>query len=386
MLNAIYKNPTTIYFGKDSINNIASELYGKSKNVLLVFGNVNHDRHSIKKIVREKLNALGCNLFEIGGVKPNPTIDLAYDGINICTEKSIDYILCIGGGSTIDIGKTIAIGAEYDGDVFDFYNKKSTPTTMIKLGVILTIAGAGSESSDGAVISRYGRKFTCGAPCMYPTFAVLDPSYTESVPIAYSTYGVVDAISHVMERYFSSTQSVNVSGALSEALIRELIVLGEMLGNHPDDYDIRSEIMWASKLAHDNTTGFGRKHDWATHTIANQIGGMFDVPHGALLAVIFPAWMEYVVPGNIEIFYRFGKNIFSLQGDQDVVALAGISAYRKFLKAVQMPSKLTDICSISERDFEEIAEACSQTTLSGTIGNLQRLDIKDVTHILKSCL
>ena len=386
MLNGIYKNPTTIHFGKDSISNLSSELDGKAKNVLLVSGNVTHDRFSIKRIVREKLSALGCNLFEISGVKPNPTLDLAYEGIKICAKEGIDYILCIGGGSTIDIGKSIAIGAEYDGDVFDFYNKKSSPKTMKKLGVILTIAGAGSESSDGAVISRYGKKFTCGAPCMYPTFAILDPSYTASVPIEYSMYGVVDAISHVMERYFSATNSVNVSGALSEALIRELIVLGQNLLEHPSDYDIRSEIMWASKLAHDNTTGFGRRHDWASHTIANQIGGLFDVPHGALLSVIFPAWMDYVASRNINIFYQFGKTVFTLRGDHNEVALAGISSYRKFLKKVQMPSRLSDICSINERHFQEIAQACSQTTLSGTIGNLQRLDSKDVAHILNACI
>jgi len=384
MLDGVFRNPTTIYFGKDSARRALDEVPTAGSRVLVVHGRQGVERFGILDLVREKFAARDIDWIALSGVRPNPTAELAYRGIELCRQHGIDFVLAIGGGSVIDTAKSIALGVPYDGDFFDFYLRKAVPVNMLPVGTIVTISGTGSESSDGAVITKDGLKYVCGSPTMYPRFSVLDPSYTISVPRFLTACGVVDAISHVLERYFTKTTAVSTSTEMSEGLVRALMNNGEALLADLDNYDLRAEVMWASKLAHDNTVGFGRKHDWGTHTIAHELGARYDKAHGALLAVLFPAWMTFMCPKHPDEFARFGSVVFGLHGDNPAeLGKRGIAAYRGFLERMGMPRTLSECLGADIRDeYDSIARACGATTMSGTIGNFERLTQKDIGDIL----
>jgi alcohol dehydrogenase YqhD (iron-dependent ADH family) len=384
MLDGIFRNPTTIYFGKDSAHRALNEVPAQGSRVLVVHGKQAVERFGLLDFVKGKFAARGIFHLTLEGVRPNPTADLVYSGIELCRQHHIDFLLAIGGGSVIDTAKSIAIGVLYDGDFFDFYLRKSVPMRMLSVGTIVTITGAGSESSDGAVITKDGCKYSCGSPAMYPQFSVLDPSYTTSVPKFLTACGVVDAISHVLERYFTKATAVLTSTELSEGLIRALMRNGEALLADLGNYELRAEVMWASKLAHDNTVGFGRKHDWASHTIAHELGARYDKAHGALLSMVFPAWMTFMQRKQSNVFERFGTGVFGLAGDDaNDLGRAAINAYRSFLGRIGMPRTLTECLGTdASAEFEAIARACSATTVSGTIGNFERLNQDDIVEIL----
>lgn len=384
MLDGVFCNPTKIYFGKDSTGRTLDELPACGSRVLVVCGKYAVERFDLLNLVREKFAKRGIFQTTLSDIHPNPTADKVYIGIEMCKRHKIDFVLAIGGGSVIDTAKSIAIGTLYDGDFFDFYLRKAVPNRMLPVGTILTIAGAGSESSDGAVITKDGLKYACSSPAMYPSFSVLDPTFTTSVPTFLTACGVVDAISHVLERYFTKSTGVLTSTELCESLVRALMANGEALLADLENYDLRAEIMWAAKLAHDNTVGFGRKQDWATHTIAHELGARYDRPHGALLAVIFPAWMMHMHRKHAETFARFGERVFGLRGDSpEPLGVQAIAAYRAFLARMGMPRTLRECISIDIRNaFDDIAAACSTTTLSGTIGNFERLSKDDIVTIL----
>jgi alcohol dehydrogenase YqhD (iron-dependent ADH family) len=384
VLDGIFRNPTTIYFGKGSTRSALDELPAAGSRVLVVHGKQAVERFGLLDLVRDRFAARDIAYLTLDGIQPNPTAERVYAGIELCRQHGIDFVLAIGGGSVIDTAKSIAAGALYEGDFFDFYLRKAVPIRMLPLGTIVTIAGAGSESSDGAVITKDGFKYACGSPAMYPQFSVLDPTYTTSVPKFLTACGVVDAISHVLERYFTKTMAVLTSTELSEGLIRALMSNGEALLADLDNYDLRADVMWAAKLAHDNTVGFGRKHDWGSHTIVHELGARYDKAHGALLAVVFPAWMTFMRRKHPDVFARFGAGVFGLRGD-DAVALGAeaITAYREFLARMGMPRTLGDCLGTDVRaDFEAIAKACGATTMSGTIGNFERLNTEDIVEIL----
>ncbi len=385
MLDGVFSNPTTIYFGKDSARRALDELPAAGSRVLVVHGKQAVERYGLLDLVREKFAARDIAMVTLDGIQPNPIAEPVYTGIALCRQHGIDCVLAIGGASVIDTAKSIAAGALYDGDFFDFYLRKAVPTRTLPVGAILTIAGAGSESSDGAVITKDGLKYACGSPAMYPLFSVLDPTYTQSVPKFLTACGVVDAISHVLERYFTKATAVLTSTELSEGLIRALMANGEALLADLDNYDLRAEVMWAAKLAHDNTIGFGRKHDWGSHSIAHELGARYDKAHGALLAVVFPAWMTFMQRKQPDAFARFGAGVFGLRGDDtDALGRAAIAAYRAFLVRMGMPRTLSACLGTDAgAEFEAIARACGATTMSGTIGNFERLNQNDIVEILK---
>ena len=388
MLNGIYENPTTIIFGKDTENSVGQECAKYSTKVLLHYGGKGFGSNDLNQRITKSLANNKINFIELGGVKANPKADLIYQGIELCRKHDIGLILAIGGGSVIDSAKAIAIGVPYKGDFFDFFNKKASPREMLPLGVVLTISGTGSESSNAAVISKDGKVFDCSSPVMYPGFSILNPSLTVSVPPFLAACGVVDSISHVFERYFSNTPYVYTSDLLCEALIKTLMKNGAMLIEQPDNYDVRAELMWASKLAHDNTVGFGRQQDWATHTIAHQIGAHAEKPHGSIIAVLFPAWMKYVSKKNESKFIEFSERVIGLKDDcspPSKLIEQAINQFRKFLQKMGMPMTLADLGHFSESDFDDVADQCSLINPSGTIGNYCRLDKQDIVEILKLC-
>lgn len=390
MLHGIYRNPTTIFFGKDVELDVGKETAKYSKKILLHFGEESFKKYGLYEKVTNSLISSAIDFIELGGVRSNPEAKLVYEGINICRKENINFILAVGGGSVIDSAKAIGIGVPYKADFFDFFEKRQIPQNSIKVGAIITLPGSGSESSDGAVIthSLLRKKCDCGNPVMYPLFAMLNPETTFSVPQFYTSCGIVDAITHVMERYFSNTSYVDCTDRICEGLVKTLMKYALLVENDPLNYDVRAEIMWACKLAHDNTAGFGRKQDWACHKIAHEIGARYNVAHGAILAVIFPAWMDYVSKMNERIFLQFAHRVFDIEPDSleiSPIILLAVNKFREFLKVIGMPSTLRDLGLTERAEFPDIAECCVSVMPSKTIGNYVRLSAQDIEMILSSC-
>jgi alcohol dehydrogenase len=389
MLNGIYRNPTIIFFGKSVDLAVGEEVKKYSKKILLHFGGESFKKYGLYGKVTNSLKSSGIEFIELGGVKPNPQADLVYEGINICRKENIDFVLAVGGGSVIDSAKAIGIGVPFDGDFFDFFEKKQVPQKSIKVGVILTLPGSGSESSDGAVITheQLKKKYDCGSPIMYPVFSMLNPENTYTVPKHYTSCGIVDAISHILERYFTNTSHVDCTDRICEGLIKTLMKYAILVDKEPDNYDVRAEIMWACKLAHDNTAGFGRKQDWACHKISHEIGARYNVAHGAILAVIFPAWMKHVYKTNENIYLQFANRVFDIETssmENSQAILLAINKFQEFLKTIGMPSTLRDI-GLNKAEFPGIAQCCVAIMPSGTIGNFVRLPAQDIETILNLC-
>lgn len=390
MLNGIYRNPTTVYFGKDVELIVGEEIKKYSNKILLHYGGDSFKKYGLYKKVTNSLESSGVKFVEVGGVKPNPRADLVYECINICRKEKIDFILAVGGGSVIDSAKAIGIGVPYKGDFFDFFEKKQIPQKSIKVGVILTIPGAGSETGEGAVINhqRFKKKCDCGGSVMFPVFAMLNPENTLTVPKYYTACGIVDAIAHILERYFTNTSYVDCTDRIGEGLIKTLMKYAVMIDKEPDNHDIRAEIMWACKLAHDNTAGFGRKQDWACHKISHEIGARYDIAHGAILSVVFPAWMKHVYKTNEKIFLQFANRVFDIETgsmESTQVILLAIDKFQQFLKTIGMPSTLREIGFTDKTEFTNIAQRCTSIMPSGTIGNFIRLSVQDIETVLDLC-
>lgn len=387
MINGIYSNPTTVFFGKGMEARVGEEVAKYSRKVLLHFGGDSFKKYGLYDRVTASLKAAGVSYTELGGVKPNPRASLVYQGIELCRRKSIDFILAVGGGSVIDSAKAISIGAPWQGDFCDFFEGKSAPQKALKIAVILTVPGSGSESSAASVITHEekGAKLTYYHPMITPVFAILNPEVTYTLPEYYTACGIVDAISHVLERYFTNTTYVDCTDRIGEGLMKTLMKYAVLVKDAPDNYDVRAEIMWACKLAHDNTAGFGRKHDWSSHSMAHELGAVYDVTHGAAMGVVFPAWMKYVYKANTDRSVQFANRVFDIDTnstDTEPAILLAIDKFKEFLKAIGMPVTLRELGIPDKTRFAEIAKNCVRFMPSGTIGNFVRLPPKDIVNIL----
>jgi alcohol dehydrogenase YqhD (iron-dependent ADH family) len=387
MLNAVYRNPTTIYFGKDVEGLVGEEVKKHSQKILLLYGSASFKTHGLHAKIIQSLQKAGVTFVECGGVKSNPEASIVYQGIELCRREGLDFILSVGGGSVIDAGKAIALGVPYEGDFFDFFTKQATPQKSLPLGVVLTLFGAGSESSDGAVITHPSCriKTDCSTPLLYPRFAFLNPELTRTAPVHTVRCGISDALSHLFERYFTQTSFVDCTDRIGEGLMRTLMHYGRLIGTEADTYDVRAELMWACKLAHDNTAGFGRKHDWSCHRISHEIGARYEAAHGAILAVLFPAWMEYVYPSHEQRFLQFANRVFDIDTEAPEKKYAitqALETYRLFLQALGMPSTLRELGLTDKAELEDIARHCTATTQSGTLGNFVRLSNADIVKLL----
>jgi alcohol dehydrogenase YqhD (iron-dependent ADH family) len=322
------------------------------------------------------------NIFELGGVIPNPRLKLVQQGIDICKENHIDLILAVGGGSVIDSAKAIAVGANYDGDVWDFFEKKNTAKSALPIGVILTIPATGSESSTSCVINREegNLKKSIRSELISPKFAILNPELTFTLPPYQTAAGIIDILAHIMERYFTNTEGVDFTDRLCEATMKSVIFNAPKVFKNPNDYDARAQIMWAGTIAHNNLLNTGRVGDWASHHIQHAMGGIYDdMAHGAGLAVIFPAWMKYVYKHDIARFVQFAVRVWDVDQDfrsPEETALEGIRRYEQFAKTIGMPTTLKELGVDSNR-YLEIAKKC------GKDGYFVELEIDDIVEILK---
>ncbi len=383
MENFTFRNPTKIIFGKGAENQISRECKEYRK-ILLHFGGGSIKRSGLYDRVTAALRAAGIEWIELPGVKPNPDLNLVYQGIQLCRDNGTDLILAVGGGSVIDSAKAIAMGACYQGDVWDFFENKASLKEMLPVGVILTIAAAGSESSDSAVITKgeglLKRPFAHSL--LFPRFAILNPELTFTLPPFQTACGAADITAHILERYFTKTTNVDLTDRLCEAALKTIIANAPRALANPSDYDARAEIMWTGALAHNNLLGTGRVADWGSHMIEHEISGMYDVAHGAGLAVVFPAWMQYVYREDLPRFVQYALRVWDVhQADKEPeqIALEGIQCTRQFFKSLDLPVSFQEM-GITAGRIEEMAE---KSTRNGALGQFKKLYQADVLEILR---
>lgn len=387
MLHGIYTSDTKIYFGNTYYENLAAEIRKYGSNVLLVRGGNSYIDCGAKAIVDNTLVNSEINLIELSGIKADPVAEKVYEGIELFRTSRVDFILAVGGGSVIDTAKAIAIGAvDHDGDFFDFFTRARNPRCSAPVGVVLTVAGAGSESSDGAVITKGAMKYACGAPFMRPKFAIVDVSLMATISDRQLRYGIADALSHILERYFSSTPQATTSAYLCTSLLKAIIELSRTVVERPADLKIREDLVWAQKLAHDDTIGFGRKGDWATHTMAHEIGVLTNRPHGEILSIIFPAWMRYMSIKHQNLFNFLARELLIDRINEQAAAGKCVDFLEKTFSYLCPENRSLRQLGVSEADINLIAQRCALTTQSGTIGNLERLGQEEIKSILGSCI
>lgn len=354
--------------------------------VLVHYGSGSAVKSGLIGRVLAALDAANLTHVELGGALPNPRDDLVYEGIRLGRSFSADFILAVGGGSAIDSGKAIAAGIPYEGDFWDFFSGKAVPEAAVKLGAVLTMAASGSESSNSCVITQQSTltKRGLNVELNRPQFALMNPELTYTLPPYQTACGVTDIMSHVLERYFTNTQDVDVTDRLCEALLLTVIRAAKQALKSPSDYDARAQLMWAGTLAHNNTCGVGRVGDWASHQIEQVLSGVYDVAHGAGLAVVLPAWMRYTLPHDPNRFALLASRVWGCSLDinhPERTALEGIERFEDFLRSIGMPSTLKDL-GAKEEDIPMLARRTRRGP-DGMTGNFMKLDTPEIEAILK---
>ena len=388
MNNFTFYSPTYFVFGKDEENNAGKYVkrFGGTK-VLIHYGGGSVVRSGLLDRIKESLKNSDIDFVELGGVKPNPRSGLVYEGIELCKKENVDFILAVGGGSTIDSAKGIAIGALYDGDFWDFYSGKRLERAL-PVGTVLTIAAAGSEGSNGSVITKEEGmlKRSAGGDVIRPVFSVLNPALTQTLPAYQTACGIVDIMAHLLERYFTNTKDVEVTDRLIEGLLLAMVHEAPKVIENPNDYEARANIMWAGMLAHNNCCGVGRDQDWASHDIEHELSALYDCAHGAGLAVVFPAWMEYNMNHDVSRFVQLATRVWGCDMDYEKpenTAKAGIKAFREFLRAIGMPQTLAELGG-KEEDIPYLAHTASYGNGNGgTLGGFVVLKEKDIENIYR---
>lgn len=387
MINYEFYCPTKILFGKDTELKVGEETVKHSKNVLIVYGSDRIKKSGLFSTVTASLEKSGVAWKELGGVKSNPRDDLVYQGIQICRENNIDFVLGVGGGSVIDTAKVIGYGVEYDGDFMDLYLGKAAPVSCLKIGAILTIPGAGSESSNGSVITSVseGLKRSCDTDLARPVFAIMDPELTKTVPMYHTLAGAFDAIAHAMERYFTNTAFVDFGDRMAEGVMKSMMKYMKLIKEDPENYDYRAEIMWGCKAAQDDFIGVGREQCWESHLLQRDIGSIcMDSSHGAGLAVVVPHWMRHVYKVNVPRFAEWANRVMDVEVntfDLEATALEGIDRLAAFIKSVGLPTTLREL-GVSSKDDIEVMANKAYPAGTETLGGFSHMTRKDFVEIL----
>lgn len=349
MRNFTFWSPTKFVFGRDTEGKTGGlvKQFGGHR-ALIVYGGGSVVRSGLLERVEQSLTNEGIEFLTLGGIKPNPVDTPVYEGIKIVRENGLDFILAVGGGSVIDTAKAIALGALYDGDFWDFYCGKTPATEAMSIGVVLTIPAAGSEGSGNSVITRESDLRKLGVrteSAIRPRFAVMNPVLTFTLPPYQTAAGIVDMMAHIMERYFNPTNDVTVTDHISEGLLSAICDEARRVMAEPDNYEARANIMWASTLAHNGVCGTGCLEDWSSHGIEHELSALYDVTHGAGLAVIFPAWLTYVSESKPEKPAQFAVNVMGAESSDDLhaVALEGIARLKEFFRSIGMPVTISEL-------------------------------------------
>lgn len=389
MLNFSYCVPTKVVFGKDAELQLGAEITALGcKKVLVHYGSGSAKRSGLLDRIFASLQQAGIAYCELGGVQPNPRLSKVREGIALCKEQGVDFVLAVGGGSVIDSSKAICYAmANPDIDVWDIYMLKATPKACMPLGSVLTIAAAGSETSNSSVITDESdnRKRGYNNECCRPKFAIMNPELTYTLPQYQTMCGIIDIMMHTIERYFGKGDHCELTDTLAEGLVRTVMRQAYILHKNPRDYDARAEVMWAGSLSHNALTGLGRMPDFASHQLEHELSGMFDVAHGAGLAAIWPWWARYVYKHDVNRFARFAVNVMGCTPDftdLEATALAGIAAFERFCHDVEMPTTLAElgIKDPTDAQIAEMAKKCSHDH-GRKIGQFVQLDYDDMIKI-----
>ncbi|MBO4473316.1 MAG: iron-containing alcohol dehydrogenase [Clostridiales bacterium] len=388
MENFEFYSPTCFVFGKETENR-AGELvkrFGGTK-VLIHYGGGSVVRSGLLDRVKASLLKENIPFVELGGVKPNPRSGLVYEGIDLCRKEGVDFILAVGGGSTIDSSKSNAAGEVYDGDFWDFYQGKPI-TEALPVGTILTNAAAGSEGSPDSVITKEEGMFKRGASgnAIRPKFSILNPALTQTLPPYQTAAGITDIMAHLYERYLTNTEEVEVTDRLIEALLLTMIHEGPRVISDPNNYEARANIMWAGTMAHTNACGVGRSQDWLSHMIEHELSALYDCAHGAGLAVTMPAVFTYEMPHNVLRFAQVAVRVWGCQMDfahPEVTAKAGIDALRHYLISIGMPEDLESLGADADDIPKMVDVLLHGDGRNGTISGFITLGEEDCTKIYK---
>jgi alcohol dehydrogenase YqhD (iron-dependent ADH family) len=381
----IFQNQTKLIFGEQQLTRLGKEVLTFGKNVLLVYGGGSIKKNGLYDEVLESLNSIGAKVVEFSGVEPNPRLTTVHRGIDICKKENIEFILAVGGGSVIDATKAIAVGAKYDGDVWDIITKKARPTEAIPFGTVLTLAATGSEMNANSVITNWEKnlKYGWSSPLAFPAFSILDANYTKSVPKDQTIYGIVDMMSHVMESYFHHADNTPLQDRICESILQTVIEAGPKLLDDLDSYELRETILYCGTMALNGIIQMGARGDWATHNIEHAVSAVFDIPHAGGLAILFPHWMRYTVEERISRHVQLATNVFGVDPSgktEQEIALEGIDKLSQFWTSLGGPTKLADY-NIDSSSFEQIADIAS---VNGEFGNFKKLSKADVINILKA--
>ena len=394
MNNFNFYTPTKVVFGKGTVERAGEMVKSFGGNrVLIHYGGQSALKSGLIDRVKKSLDEAGIFHIELGGVVPNPHLSKVYEGIQLAKENDIDFLLPVGGGSVIDSAKAIAYALyEPHEDVWDLYEHTRQSKGSFPLGAIVTIAAAGSEMSDSSVITneKTGEKRGYNSDICRPKFAIMDPELTLTLPDYQTMSGCVDIMMHTMERYFTSGGNMDLTDALAEGLMKVVMKYAKVLHEDPSNYDARAEIMWANSLSHNGLTGCGNGgNDFASHRLEHEMGGMFDVTHGAGLAAVWPSWARYVYKDNLHRFVKFAKNVMDVDPgnlSDEEIALAGISKMEEFYHSIAMPINMRELgIEPTEEQILAMADGCARAT-GGKVGSAKVLDQKDMEAIYRMAL
>lgn len=387
MFDFTYYTPTKVVFGRNTELETAKLIkeFGGRK-VMVVYGGGSVERSGLLGRVTALLDSEKIPFISFKGAVPNPRLGLVYEGIDICKAENIDFILAVGGGSAIDTAKAIGYGAYNEGDVWDFYDYKRKAQGCLPIGVILTLAATGSEMSDSSVITKEEGLVKRGYSSDYarPKFAIMNPELTMTLPDYQTASGCTDIMMHTMERYFTNGGNMEITDALAEGLLRTVIANARILVKDPHNYDARAEVMWAGSLAHNGLTGCGNDGgDWMPHKLEHELGGLFDVTHGAGLAAVWGSWARYVYKDCLPRFKKFAVNVMGINdnGTDEEIAIRGIEALEAFFKEIKMPISIPELgVNASKEDLEVMAHKCA-VGVNGAKGSAKLLKEQDMLEI-----
>lgn len=390
MNNFTFYSPTEFVFGKGTEMQTGELVrkYGASK-VLIVYGGGSVVRSGLLERVKQTLAQTGIPCLELGGVQPNPIDTKVYEGIDLCRREGVDFVLAVGGGSVIDTAKAIAVGVPYEGDFWDFYIQKATVSSALKVAVVLTIPAAGSEGSGNSVITKVStlQKMSLRAPeLLRPRFSIMNPELTFTLPPYQTAAGIVDMMAHIMERYFTNTADTEIADRLCEGTLKAIITEAPRVMADPKDYGARANIMWSGMIAHNGTCGVGNEEDWASHFMEHEISALYDVTHGAGLAVIFPAWLTWMASHHVEKVAQYAARVWDVPVSEDLKAMAleGVARLKSFFTSIGMPVNFAQL-GVEHPDIELLVEHL-HANKGEQVGCYVRLGRKETREIYELAL
>ena len=377
--------PTDIRFGEGQVECLSTELAKYGKRVLLVYGGGSIKKTGLYDTIYRVLE--GYEIFELSGIEPNPKLSSVEKGAEICKKEKIDVILAVGGGSTIDASKHIACSACYEGNPWDLVIDRSKVKKALPIAVVLTISATGSEMNSGAVITNEitQEKLEINTPLLYPRISICDPTYLYTLPEKQTAAGAVDTLSHVMEQYFQPNDGAFITDVLSEGVMKTVVKYASVALCEPENYEARSNLMWASTVGLNHLLTVGKGGAWSVHPIEHVVSAYYDLTHGAGLAILTPAWMRYVLSESTKKrFARFAREVFAINEPNDFMAAEmGIAKVEDFFSCLKMPSNFSQV-GIDDSQFDKMAEEAVRT--SGISARAYvKLDKNDVLNILKMC-